>query len=106
MTVSKKVVTLPSKEEIMKRLRPVHDDAYMAERFLPLVAEKAAGKKLVAEGIVMMLSLAVADFVKSGYPPQMEGVLLLYMPMYIDALVDDKEVAKTAKNFFSEAMDK
>ena len=102
MAISKKVVVMPSSEEILKRLRSVYNDDYMAERFYPLIAQ-SAGRQLVGEGVVMMLTLAIADFVRQGYPPQMEAILMMYAPMYIDALVDDKEVAKTAKRFLKEA---
>ena len=35
----------------------------------------------------------------------MEGILHMYVPQLIDALVDDKEVAEEAKSFHKEAMD-
>lgn len=69
-----KVVTLPSAEEIMARLKKVNDDDCMAERFYPLIAWEA-GREPVAEGVVMMLALKIHDFVSSGYPPVMTGHL-------------------------------
>lgn len=96
----RKVVVLPDREEIMKRLRAVYDDDYMAERFYSSIAEEA-GHELVAEGVVMMLTLKVYDFAE-GYPAPMGAVLSLYAPQFIDALVDDKEVAKAAKDFLKQ----
>jgi len=102
--MSDKVITLPDAKEIMNRLTKAYDDAYMAERFYPLIAQEA-GHELVAKGIVMMLTLKIHDFVASGYPPVMTGILHMYVPQFIDALVDDKDVAEESKRFHKEAMD-
>ena len=101
-----KVFTLPDVQEIMKRLQSLDMGAneYMAERFYPLIAQEA-GRELVAQGIVMMLTLKIYDFTASGYPPVMSNILHMYVPQFIDALVDDKEVAEEAKRFHQEAMD-
>lgn len=106
MSKQDKVVTLPSAEEIMSRLSKVEMGAndYMAERFYPLIAHEA-GRELVAQGVVMMLTLKIHDFMSSGYPPVMTGILHMYVPQLIDALVDDKDVAEEAKRFHQEAMD-
>lgn len=102
----RKVVTLPSEEEIMARLKEVDMGAkgYMAERFYPLIAQEG-DRELVAGGVVMMLTLKIHDFVASGYPPNTAGILHLYVPALIDALVDDQEIAEEAKQFHQEAMD-
>ncbi len=106
MSKEDKVVTLPSAEEIMSRLMKMDMGAndYMAERFYPLIAQEA-GRELVAQGIVMMLALKIYDFVSSGYPPVMSSILHLYVPQFIDALVDDKEIAEQAKQIHQEVMD-
>lgn len=99
------VVVLPNAEEIMNRLKKVNMGAndYMTERFFPFIAQEA-GRELVAQGVVMMLTLKIYDFMQSGYPPAMEGILHMYVPQLIDALVDDKEVAEEAKCFHKEAI--
>jgi hypothetical protein len=100
-----KVVTLPSSKEIMERLQKVDMGAndYMSERFYPLIAREG-GHELVAQGVVMMLTLKIYDFMKDGgYPPMMESILHLHVPRLIDALIDDKEVATEAKKFHKEA---
>ena len=105
---SRQIITLPSAEEIMRRLKKVEKMGardYMAERFYPLIAQEA-GLELVAQGVVMMLTLKIDDFISSGgYSPFMTGILHRYVPRLIDALVDDKDVAKEAKRFHQEAMD-
>jgi len=106
MSEQDKVVTLPSAEEIMSRLQKVDMGAndYMTERFFPLIAQEAS-RELVAQGVVMMLMLKIHDFMSSGYPPAMIGILHMYVPQLIDALVDNKEIAEEAKRFHEEAMD-
>jgi len=106
MSKQDKVVTLPSAEEIMSRLKKVDMGAkeYMEERFFPLICQEA-GRELVAQDVVMMFTLKIYDFMQSGYPPVMTGILHMYVPQLIDALVDDKEVAEEAKRFHQEAMD-
>lgn len=106
MSKQGKAVTLPDTQEIMERLKRVEMGAndYMAERFYPLIAQEA-GRELIAQGVVMMLTLKIHDFVSSGYPPVMAGILQMYVPQLIDALVDDKDVAEEAKRFHQEAMD-
>jgi len=68
-----KVVILPSAEEIVKRLSSVYNDAYMKERFYPLIAQET-GRELVASGVVMMFTLKIHDFVNSGYPFSNGGI--------------------------------
>ena len=101
--LNNKVVTLPSAEEIISRLRKVNDDDYMTERFYSKIAQEA-GRELVAPGIVLMFTLKIHDFVESGYPEVMASLLHMYVPHYIDALVDDPEVAEAAKAFHQEAV--
>ena len=77
----------------------------MEEKFYPLIAQEA-GRELVAEGIVMMLTLKIYDFMKKGgYPAIVENILHMYIPQIIDALIEDKEVAEKAKSFHQEAVD-
>lgn len=98
-----KTIKLPSSEEIMKRLESVYNEAYMVERFYPLIAQEA-GRQLNAQGVVMMFTLKIHDFVASGYPPVMSNVLHGWVPLWVDALVDDKVVAEAAKRFHQEAI--
>jgi hypothetical protein len=97
-------IVLPEAEEIMRRLKTVNDDAYMASTFYPLIAQ-AAGHELIAEGVVMMLTFKIHDYVSAGYPPLIGNLLHAVVPRYIDALVDNKEIAEKAKRFHQEAID-
>ncbi|MEE8131837.1 MAG: hypothetical protein V3T98_02225 [Candidatus Paceibacterota bacterium] len=105
--MTKKTIKLPSAEEIIKRLKNVYDNDHVAERFYPMIA-KEAKKQLVAEGVTMMFTLKIHDFVASGYryPGVIEDILHMYVPSFIDAIIDDKEVAEAAKVFHQEALHK
>ncbi|MCQ3944717.1 MAG: hypothetical protein DPW11_02995 [bacterium] len=98
-----KVITLPSADEMIARLMKVQDDE-LAQSLYRNVAQRA-GEEKVAAGIIMMFSLGIYD-VCQGYPPMMQNLLSYNIPAWVDALVDDKEVADAAKAFWKEATSK
>ena len=100
--MSEKVITLPNRDEMLKRLLKVSDNSHMQERFYPILL-KQAGQERVARGIVMMLALAIHDHVE-GMPPVMANLMYMQAPDFIDALVSDAETAKAAKSFLQEAL--
>src|SRR3989344_4313266 len=100
--MSEKVITLPNREEILQRLLWVSDDSDMQERFYPILL-KSAGQKRVAQGVVMMLALAIYDYVE-GMPPVVANLMYIQAPQFIEALVDDPKVAEQAKTFLQEAL--
>lgn len=100
--MDKKVIVLPQAEEMIKRLTTVCDDD-LAQRLYRNVAQRA-GEEKVAGGVVMMFTLGIYD-VCQGYPPFMQGLMHGFVPMWIDALIDDKDVANEAKAFHEEVAD-
>lgn len=105
MTETPSRVTLPKDpQEIVQRLKTRNDENTLVEKLYPIIAN-SAGRELVAPGIVIMFMLAIHDFMQNGYPPVIERVLILNIPSWIDALIDDKEVAETAKQWLNEAVD-
>lgn len=102
-----RVITLPSAEEIMKRLKGSggRADEYMVEYLYPRIA-KEGGRELVANGVVLMLTFKIYDFMQAGgYPPMLGNLLHMRVLAWIDALIDDKDVAEEAKRVHKEAMD-
>lgn len=97
-----KVIVLPKADEIIKRLNTVMDDEF-GNRLYKIIAERA-GEEKVAAGVVMMFTLGIYDACQ-GYPPMMQGLMSRFIPRWIDVLIDDKEVAKAAKDFYQEAVD-
>lgn len=100
--MSEKVITLPGAEEMLARLIKVSDIGHAQEQFYPLLLEHAGTEK-VAEGVTMMLVLAICDYT-AGLPPMMAAVMFTMAPRFIDALVDDKEVAEQAKAMLQQAL--
>lgn len=97
------VVRMPNREEMLRRLVSVSDESHFQERFYPILL-RSADRELVAQGIVMMFALAIHDYTQ-GMPPMMAGLVYMYVPQFIDALVDDKQIASDAKKFLQEAVD-
>jgi hypothetical protein len=102
--MNEKTITLPDREDMLKRLLGVCDMSHMEERFYPILL-KNAGQERVASGVVMMLALAIHDYTE-GMPAMMSGLIYMEAPNFIDALVDDKEVAEQAKTFLQQVLSK
>jgi|GEM_PF-2271875 len=100
-----RTVTLPSEEEIMARLQELDlgENDYMAEEFYPTIG-KEAGRELNAWDIVEMFAEKIHNFVSSRRSPMIIGILHTHVPQFIDALVDDEEIARLAKNIHKELM--
>lgn len=98
-----KVITLPAPEEIMTRLTEVLDEHTMRERFYPFIARHGGAEKN-AYGVVNIFALAIYDFMQGGYPPVLSNVLYMWMPHFIEAIVDDQEVATQAKSILDEVL--
>lgn len=99
-----KTIVMPSKEEMMTRLKLVHSEKHVVERlypeFLNLAEAKATGS-----GVVLSLSLSIGDYCKGlGNASMVEDILFQYIPNWIIALIDDKEVLKEAQDFWNSAL--
>lgn len=97
-----KTVTLPKKDEMLRRLLLVNNNSHLQQKFYPLLLEQAGVEK-VALGVVMLLQLAIFDYTK-GLPAVIGGTLNMQMPNFIDALCPDEEVAEEARTLLEEAM--
>lgn len=100
--MSDKIIILPDREEMLRRLVAVNDSSHYQERFYPILL-KQAGQERVAEGIVLMLSLAVHEYT-AGMHHQMANLLFMEVPDFIDALIDDKEAAEKTKVMWEEVL--
>jgi len=93
--MSETVITLPDREEMLRRLRTVSANSDLSKRFYPILLQHAEQNRVVV-GIVMMFSVAVNDYT-TGMPTGVEMAVWNYVPAWIDALVDDQDVAAEAK---------
>lgn len=100
--MAERTVTLPARDEMLRRLVGVNNSSHAQQKLYPILLE-GAGRKLVAQDVVMWMALAIHDYTE-GLPPVMSNLLYAMVPHYVDALVDDKEVAAKAKEFLKEAL--
>ncbi len=98
-----KIIILPNKEEMLKRLMKVSDNSHLNQKFYPLLLE-SAGKEIAPQGVVMMFAFAINKYVE-GMPQVVEELLYMYVPDFITALINDVEVAEQIKNMLKEALD-
>lgn len=100
--MSEKVITLPQADDMFRRLVQVNDSAHLRERFYPLLLEHAGTEK-VPDGVTLMVMLAIAEYT-GNLPVVVQSAMLVSAPRFIDALVDDAEVAAEAKQLFADAI--
>jgi hypothetical protein len=93
-----KVITLPQRSEMYKRLVAVMEETHVVEQFYPLLL-KHAGTQKVAKGVVIAILLGIDDYTRD-LPPYAQRILLKEVPAFVDAMVDDKGVAEDAKKYY------
>jgi hypothetical protein len=98
-----KVIYLPSKEEMLRRLVSVNPETHFQDHFYPLLL-KHAETKIVAVGVVTMLTLAIIDYTE-GMLPVFANIMYSHVPSFIEALIDDVEVKEEAKKFFMDSLE-
>lgn len=97
--MKKTTFTLPDRIEIVERLKKVDGNLFLAKTFYTTIAQSAA-QEFHPEGFVMMILTKIDQY--SKYQPVDVASLKMKIPSYIDALVDDKEMAQAAKIFYQE----
>lgn len=98
-----KIITLPDRDDMLKRLLEVSDSSHLQERFYPILLEQAGQELVTPEGIAMMLALAIHDYL-NGLPLIIASQMYMQVPDFIDALVSDAEIAKEAKSLMREIL--
>ena len=95
-------VTLPDREEMLKRLKSLDIDPRVGDGLFPIIVERAAGAQFSGEGTVpLMLLAAMIDFSEESEMPQDEmRALTGKIPSLIDVLIDDEEKADRAKKSY------
>ena len=89
-------VVFPDHEELDRRLKAVDDDPNIALAFHAKVLP-SAGRKLTGAGVSVVLSVAFEECrVEEGLSPSAARTLLLQLPDYARALVEDPEVRRVA----------
>lgn len=96
-----KVITLPNKLEMWKRLLDFKLSSHMIEKFLPALL-KEAGTEISARGLLIMFNCAVQEYTKDK--PYMASSMYKLTFQFIDLIVDDLEVKYEAKALLEEEL--
>jgi hypothetical protein len=94
--MAEKLVTLPERDEMLARLKKINQSPSALEHFYPRLLANA-GAELTGAGIAVMLKQALAGYILGG-SWVLVYILCAQAPQFIDALVNDLEVARDAKN--------
>lgn len=90
---------LPNKEEFIRRMKTVLDTPKVNQLYNDLADIQKEQEKYPA-GIVIMLQLFIYD----NFPNAASTVELFHLENWIDALVDNPQIASDAKAFYREAL--
>lgn len=113
----KKTVILGDKDEIMERLCQIDFTPYLRENFYHIIA-RSEGMELDARGVVNAIFLAIREYAAS-MSPLYKTLKLLHVGRFIDSLIDfkimsllidavanDEELAKEAKEYLIQSRSK
>jgi len=84
-----KVITLPGKGDMLRRLKGVSNDPQLVKDLYPIILREGAGQRKTGPGVILLLRLAIYDY---GTSP----VLKRRIQDYAKALIDDKEAREAA----------
>lgn len=90
-------ITLPRREQLLRRLMDVDGSAERQQRLYPLIL-KSAGVQLNGVGVVNVLKDAIEQYA-SGMHPSMRRVLSMELEAYIIALVLSQPVREDALRY-------
>ncbi len=96
------LTTLPSYEEMLKRLLKVNQSEHMREMFFPLLLD-CAGQICTSSRIVMILAIALEDASKD-LDPLIKGMMHDQIPQFVEALVEDEEAVKEVKEIWKKTL--
>jgi hypothetical protein len=84
-----KRITLPERDEMLRRLTGVIDVDYVTQNFYPLLL-KDAGEPKTAAGLALMFQLAIFDYA-ADKPAPVKRTLNVAVPRFLAALTDDAD---------------
>jgi hypothetical protein len=99
--MSEKAITLPDRDEMLRRLKRINPDNYVAEKLFPLIL-KSAGQEMTGAGLVHELTLAFFIYTEN-LPATMRRAMWASTPTYVKTLIDDEDARAEALQAFAEA---
>jgi hypothetical protein len=94
------LITLPERDDMLARLTAIDDEQHLVRRFYPKIL-KAAGQQRAAGGVVMLVQLAIVDYME-GMPAVLGQVMMLRRDQFVLALIDDETARAEAIEFMAE----
>lgn len=95
-----RLITLPGRKEMLKRLTEVLNDPYLIENFFPLILEHSGRDKTSGEGVFNLVIMAIAEHLPHNPDPRTANILLHSKAMDLAlALIDDEEAKQDAARF-------
>ena len=90
-------VTLPERDEMLRRLKSVIDEPHTEKGFYSLLLQHA-GEEKAPEGVGLMFIMAIADYT-AGLPPVLGRTLGIALPRFVAAIVDDEDARRETLEF-------
>lgn len=102
---NEKYITMPSREEMIEKLKQakLYGETPQTDEFYERFVNSVADSEKVGAGLSLAWALANHDTFKEI--PIMQGLMNMSFGRAIDAVVQDKDVAKDAKDMMQRAMD-
>lgn len=97
-----KMIRLPNREDMLKRLVKACALEHAQERLYPKLLAKA-DQEIVAVGVLMTLTLAIHDY--AGGDEVIMSTVYFFFEDFIDALVVDQDIAKAVKQAYRDAQE-
>lgn len=95
-----RTITLPDRDEMLRRLLKADSDSHLVAKFYPLILEHA-GEKLDGPSVVNILTLAIAVYVEACSAP-MYTALEIRLRTFLAALIDDEQALQEAYEIAAE----
>lgn len=88
-----KKIQLPDRDDMLRRLKSVSEEKHAVEKLYPLML-KSAGRKLLGQGVVLMVYQAITEYAEGN--AMLAKIWELQAKHLVTALVDDEEVRSDA----------
>lgn len=96
------LVRFPNEQEMLRRLIGVRNIDHLKEHFYPKLAVQA-GDELEASGIAILFITAHTEYVENA-PQWLVREMHVLLPLFVDSIIDDREIAEEAKKWINTAL--
>lgn len=101
--MSDKMITMPDRDEMLRRLRGELNEENLVHDFYPLILVDA-GRTITGPAVVLRIQLAIAAYAAGS--PETYVLLQDTASDYVKALIDDEEALEEAREMMHKARKK